>query len=275
MINEQSKGNDFKKPGHISPLISKKGGVIERPGHTEAAVDLARLAGSTPAGVICEIIKDDGTMARVSDLRKIADEHQLKMITIKDLIQYRMANETLIKREVEISLPSEYGNFHVIGYSNKRNNDEHIAIVKGNITSRSEPFVRIHEQNVVGDVFGSLYSISNSNLQSVFKEMENHKSTVLLYLRKEERECGLIKKMKAYKLQQQTNGKDKVDDLLQVQIDVEDHLIAVQILRELGITQMKSFHNESLKMNILNEYDLDIYGVNFQQSHHPIKNTPH
>ncbi|WP_216829885.1 3,4-dihydroxy-2-butanone-4-phosphate synthase [Alkalihalobacterium elongatum] len=272
MIDNQSEANDFKKPGHVFPLIAKNEGVFERPGHTEAAVDLARLAGSTPAGVICEIIKDDGTMARVNDLKKIADKHQLKMITIKDLIQYRMTNEVLVKQEVKINLPTEYGNFQVVGYSNKRNKDEHIAIIKGKIDSNSVPLVRIHKQNLLGDVFGSFNTKSSLYLHSIFGEMEKYESAVLLYLRKEEKEEELIRMLKVYKLQEQGFSTNEVDEKLRLNSDYEDYHMAAQILKDLGIKQMKLLENKRKEVEILKRYDLDIDRMNLHQSNSHIAN---
>ncbi|WP_209123279.1 3,4-dihydroxy-2-butanone-4-phosphate synthase [Alkalihalobacillus sp. BA299] len=272
MIKNQSEANDFKKPGHVFPLIAKDGGVLERPGHTEAAVDLARLAGSTPAGVICEIIKDDGTMARVSDLRKIADKYQLKMITIKDLIQYRMTNEVLVKQEVKINLPSEYGNFQAVGYSNKRNRDEHIAIIKGKIDSNSVPLVRIHTQNLLGDVFGSFNTKPSLNLYSIFDEMEKYESAVLLYLRKEEKEEELIKRLKVYNLQQQGYSTDEIDETLHLNSDHKDYHIAAQILKDLGIKNMKLLENERKEVEILMGYGIAIDGINLYFSHNQLVN---
>src|SRR5574342_413078 len=155
MLDPEAKASDFKRPGHIFPLIAKKGGVLRRTGHTEAAVDLARLCGSKPAGVICEIMNEDGTMARVPQLRKIADQFELKMITIKDLIQYRNRKDQLIKREVEINLPTEFGIFKAVGYSNLVDDKEHIALVKGEIDPDKPVLVRVHSECLTGDVFGS------------------------------------------------------------------------------------------------------------------------
>ncbi|MGL4642405.1 MAG: bifunctional 3,4-dihydroxy-2-butanone-4-phosphate synthase/GTP cyclohydrolase II [Cetobacterium sp.] len=251
-------GKEFKKPGHIFPLIAKNGGVIERPGHTEASVDLAKLAGFNGCGVICEIIKEDGEMARVPDLIEFCKIHDLKMITIEDLIQYRKTHELQTELVCEAPLPTKHGTFRLIGFSNTIDFKEHVALVFGDIKDKDDVLIRVHSECLTGDAFGSLKCDCGSQLDRSLQSIVEHGSGALLYMRQEGRGIGLLNKIKAYELQAQ--GKDTVEanTLLGFAPDLRDFAVAAQMIKLLGIKSINLMTNNPKKIDDLEQYGVKI-----------------
>ncbi|WP_432662367.1 bifunctional 3,4-dihydroxy-2-butanone-4-phosphate synthase/GTP cyclohydrolase II [Wukongibacter baidiensis] len=275
VLDKDSRPEDFKKPGHIFPLEAKEGGVLKRAGHTEASVDLAKLAGLYPAGVICEIMNDDGTMARLPQLVEFAKEHDLKLISIADLISYRRKNERLVERVTTAEMPTKYGEFKVYGYEETLNGGHHVALVKGDVSGVEPVLVRVHSECLTGDAFGSMRCDCGDQLAAALKQIENEGTGILLYMRQEGRGIGLINKLKAYHLQDK--GMDTVEANLALGFpeDLRDYGIGAQILADLGVKNIKLMTNNPKKLSGVSGYGLKVIERVPLEVGHNVVNEPY
>ena len=258
LIDPATRPEDLGRPGHIFPLIAKDGGVLRRAGHTEAAIDLAVLAGHEPAGVICEIMKEDGEMARLPDLLQIAKDLDLKIISIKDLIAYRLEHESMVKREVAVKMPTEWGDFDMIAYTQLDTGENHLALVKGAWEPGEAVLVRVHSSCMTGDIFGSCRCDCGPQLHKAMEMISKEGKGAIVYMNQEGRGIGIINKLRAYHLQE--NGYDTVDANLKLgfPMDQRDYGIGAQILRDLGITKMRLMSNNPKKRAGLIGYGLEV-----------------
>lgn len=257
-VEDGAKPEDFRRPGHMFPLLAKKNGVLERNGHTEATVDLMKLAGLKECGLCCEIMRDDGTMMRTPELVELAEKYNLKFITIKALQEYRKVHDKLVEQMAAVKMPTKYGEFRAYGYVNKLNGEHHVALVKGDIGDGEDVLCRVHSECLTGDVFGSARCDCGEQFAKAMQEIEKEGRGILLYLRQEGRGIGLINKLKAYELQEQ--GMDTVEANLALGFDEDEreYYIGSQILRDLGVKSLRLLTNNPLKIEGLEDFGLTI-----------------
>jgi 3,4-dihydroxy 2-butanone 4-phosphate synthase/GTP cyclohydrolase II len=258
LVDPKTKASDLGKPGHIFPLKAKKGGVLRRAGHTEASIDFARLAGFQPAGVLVEIMNEDGSMARLLNLRKVADKHKLKLVSIKDLIAYRLKHESLIKSEIGVKMPTVWGKFDMVAYKQINTGDIHLALIKGTWKKDEPVLVRVHSSCVTGDIFGSCRCDCGPQLHAAMQLIEKEGKGMVLYMNQEGRGIGLLNKLKAYKLQGQGRDTVEANTELGFKMDERDYGVGAQILRDLGISKLRLITNNPVKRAGLMGYGLEI-----------------
>lgn len=258
LIDPTTRPSDLGRPGHIFPLKARDGGVLRRTGHTEAGVDLARLAGFEPAGVLVEVLNEDGTMARLPELRTIADRFDLKLISIEDLVRYRMRTERLIERQVEVSLPTEHGEFNLVAYRQTTTGEEHLALVKGTWKKDDAVLTRVHSSCVTGDIFGSHRCDCGPQLHAAMRMIEREGRGVIVYMQQEGRGIGLVNKLRAYKLQEEGHDTVEANRMLGFDSDARDYGVGAQILHDLGVRRMKLLTNNPRKRTGLIGYGLEI-----------------
>lgn len=258
ILNPQKKSKDFKKPGHLFPLIASKGGVLDRKGHTEASVDLAKICGYEPVSVIIEIIKDDGEMARRDDLMEFAKKYDLKIITIDHIIDYRKKNEDLVTREVEVVLPTKFGDFKMAAFSDEIEKKEYIAVFKGDLQGKEDVLVRLHSECLTGDVFGSKRCDCGDQLHKSLESINEKGEGLLIYLRQEGRGIGIYNKLKAYNLQDQGHDTVEANHLLGFKDDLRDFAVAAQIIKDFDIKSIEILTNNPKKIEDLEKYGIDV-----------------
>ena len=258
LVDPTIRPEDFGRPGHIFPLKAKTGGVLRRAGHTEATVDFARLAGFESAGVLVEIMNEDGTMARLPELLEMAKKFDLKIVSIEDLIKYRLEHDSLIRREVDVDLPTEYGDFKMVAYTQTNTNEQHLALVKGDFSTDQPVLVRVHSSCMTGDIFGSCRCECGPQLHKAMEMIQKEGKGVIVYMNQEGRGIGLLNKLKAYKLQEEGYDTVEANIKLGFKMDLRDYGVGAQILRDLGVSQLKLMTNNPTKRAGLIGYGLEI-----------------